>query len=117
MLKERCGRVAKWKYGFFFKPLGYVGRLCVTCYVAQGPEEVGTQTSTAAGLRAIPYLAFGRSFILMHNSSVVHFTYIGRRALKIEVHALKNKLQVPGFDCGHWFVSRCAVHAVCGLGF
>jgi len=59
----------------------YAGRLCVTCYVAQGPEEAGTQTSTAVGLRAIPYLAFGRGVTLTHKSSV-HFTYSGRRAIK-----------------------------------
>jgi hypothetical protein len=68
-----------WKNGNIIKPLGYAGRLCVTCYVAQGPEEVGTQTST--GLRAIPYLAFGRGLTLTHKSSV-HFTYSGRRAVK-----------------------------------
>lgn len=64
-----------------FSPLGYAGRLCVTCYVAQGPEEVGTQTSTAVGLRAILYLAFGRGLTLTHKSSV-HFAYSGRRAVK-----------------------------------
>jgi hypothetical protein len=113
MPKERCGRGAEWKLGNILKPLGYSGRVCAICYVAQGPEEVGTQTSTAVGLRAIPYLAFGRGFILLHKSSV-HFTYSGLLAFNINVHQLQNKLQAPGFDCGQWFVSRCAVDAYLG---
>ena len=81
MPKERCGRGAEWKLGNILKLLGYTGRLCVICYLAQGPEEAGTQTSTTVGLRANPYLAFGRGLTLTHKSSV-HFTYRGRRAVK-----------------------------------
>ena len=65
------------------------------------------------GLRAIPYLAFGRGFILLHKSSV-HFTYSGRLAVNTNVHQLQNKLQAPGFDYGQWFVSRFAVDAYLG---
>jgi hypothetical protein len=98
-----------WKY---LKPLGYAGPLCVICYVAQEPEEVGTQTLTAVGLRAIPYLAFGRGFILLHKSSV-NFTYSGLLAVNINVHQLQNKLHL-GLTAGNGFVSRCAVDAYLG---
>jgi hypothetical protein len=87
-----------WKY---FKDFGYAGRLCVTCYVDQGPEEVGTQTSTAVGLRAIPYLAFGRGFILKHKSSI-YFTYSGRRAVKMNC---KTNCKYLGLTAGIGFLA------------
>jgi hypothetical protein len=56
---------------------GDEGRRCKKCYFAPQPKKVGMQTAprlrySLVGLRALPYLAFGRVLVFINNSPSSH---------------------------------------------